>query len=240
MKSIQRISITDEVVKRIKTELVSGIYQQGDKLATEKELSEELQVGRSTLREALRMLQALGFIEIRQGKGAFVLKTVEDSDAKIKSWFSEHEFVLHDLFEIRLSIEPLAVKLAVQRATDEEIRKIGEILLTFEEAVTGGNVIDIAALDEAFHSAIMEASHNKLLSVITGKMDEAYKEYRLRSFAVKSNVRNALEPHRRIFECLKSRNMEAGMQEMIRHLEISLADIRTVVAEAAPDGGKNA
>ncbi len=229
MKSIERVSVTDEVAKRIKAEILGGKYKPGDKLATEKELSDELGVGRSTIREALRMLKAFGFIQIQQGRGAFVIKTVEDSEPNIRDWFTKNEFALHDLMEIRLAFEPLAVKLAISRASDEEVEKIGEALDVFEKAMASGTVIDLAESDALFHSMIIDASHNKLLSTINEKLDEAFKEYRLRSFAMKENVKNALQPHRNIYKAIQERNAEVGILEMKKHLEISLADIHSVI-----------
>ena len=231
MKSIERVSVTDEVAKRIKAEILGGRYRQGDRLATEKELSEELGVGRSTVREALRMLKAYGFIQIQQGRGAFVLKTVEDSEPKIRDWFAEHEYDLRDLMEIRFAFEPLAVKLAVARAGEDEVRKIGEALSVFETATVDGTAIDLAESDALFHSLIIEASHNRLLSMISGKLDAVFEEYRLRSFSMKENVKNALQPHRNIFRAIQERNAEAGILEMRRHLEISLDDINSVIQD---------
>ena len=234
MKSIERVSVTGEVAKRIKAEILDGRYSPGDRLPTEKELSSDLGVGRSTVREALRMLKAYGFIQIQQGRGAFVIKTDEDSEPTIRDWFAEHAFALHDLMDIRLAFEPLAVRLAIARASDAEIDRMGEALAVFESAIEGGSVIDLAESDALFHSMIVDASHNRLLSMINERLDQAFKEYRLRSFAIKENVRNALEPHRAIYRALRERNAEAGVAEMKRHLDISMADIRSAVGTTAP------
>lgn len=233
MRSIERISMTDEAVKQIRQELLSGKYKIGDRLETENELAKELKVGRSTVREALRMLKALGFIEIRQGKGAFVVKISEDSDEKIRDWFSRNKIKLTDFMEVRMSLEPLAVRLAAERADDEQIRKIDQILVAFENATATGNALDLAASDEAFHSAIAEASKNTLLIMIDQSIAEFFREYRVRSFAVKENAKNALEPHRRIVKAIKERDAVAGMREMTKHLEISLEDIDQVTRAQA-------
>jgi len=231
MRSINRISITDEAVSQIRVEILSGKYKVGDRLATENELAEQLGVGRSTVREAMRMLKALGFIEIRQGKGAFVAKVSEDTDEKLRDWFTSNKIRLADFMEVRMSLEPLAVRLAVERAADAEIAGIEKILEVFEGAVDTGNALDLALSDEAFHTAIAEASRNNLLIMMNRTISEYFRDYRARSFAVKANIADALEPHRKIMAALKARDAAAGSREMIKHLELSMDDIEKVTRQ---------
>lgn len=230
MKSIDRISVTDQVVKEIKGEILKGTYPEGTKLPSEKELCSILNVGRSTVREALRVLQAMGFVEIKQGRGAFVLNVQEESREGMRAWFSAHELELLDFMHVRQSIETLAVRLTVERASNSEIEGIERIMDMFEKALAEEDEIKLAAADEAFHTAIAEASHNNLLIMISKEFASAFKAYRLRSFAVRENARNALSPHLEILDALKSRDAERGTKAMTMHLEISRRDIHRVVS----------
>lgn len=229
MRSISRLSITDQAVQQIKNEILSGAYKIGDRIPTEKDLCQQLGVGRSTVREALRMLKALGFIEVKQGKGAFIIKTSEDSDEKIRDWFSKNKIELIDFIQVRMSLEPLAVRLFIERASDEQINNIDRILVLFENATESGNALDLALLDEAFHTAIAEASGNNLLIMLNRTIVEFFREYRVRSFAVKKNIKNALEPHRKIMQAIRARDSDAAAQAMIDHLKLSMTDINRVV-----------
>jgi GntR family transcriptional repressor for pyruvate dehydrogenase complex len=229
MRSINRISMTDQAVQQIKSEILSGKYKIGDRLETEKDLCTELGIGRSTVREALRMLKALGFIEIRQGKGAFVIKISEDSDEKIRDWFSKNKIELIDFIEVRMSLEPLAVRLVIERASDEQISNMNKILELFENATDSSNALDLALLDEAFHTAIAEASGNNLLIMLNQTIAEFFREYRVRSFAVKKNIKNALEPHRQIMKAITERNAEEASQAMLDHLKCSMIDINRAI-----------
>ncbi len=230
MRSINRISITDEVVQQIRSEILSGKYKIGDRLPTENDLAKELAVGRSTVREALRMLKALGFIKSHQGKGAFVEKVTEDSDERLRDWFASNKIRLADFMEVRMALEPLAVRLAVERASDEEIANIEKILEVFEGAVRSGNALDLALTDEAFHTGIVEASKNNLLIMLNHTITEYFRDYRVRSFAVKENAANALIPHRNIMAALNARDIAAGTRAMMEHLELSLEDIDKVTS----------
>ena len=84
MQPIQRTSVTAQAIEQIKKSLFSGEYQPGDKLSTETELSAALGVGRSTVREAIRTLEAMGYVELRPGRGAFVRITREE-DAEVQA-----------------------------------------------------------------------------------------------------------------------------------------------------------
>ncbi len=229
MRSISRLSITDQAVQQIKNEILSGAYKIGDRIPTEKDLCQQLGVGRSTVREALRMLKALGFIEVKQGKGAFIIKTSEDSDEKIRDWFSKNKIELIDFIQVRMSLEPLAVRLFIERASNEQINNIERILVLFENATESGNALDLALLDEAFHTAIAEASGNNLLIMLNRTIVEFFREYRVRSFAVKKNIKNALEPHRKIMQAIRARDPDAAAQAMIDHLKLSMTDINKVL-----------
>jgi GntR family transcriptional repressor for pyruvate dehydrogenase complex len=229
MRSITRLSITDQAVQQIKSEILSGAYKIGDRIPTEKDLCQQLGIGRSTVREALRMLKALGFIEVRQGKGAFIIKTSEDSDEKIRDWFSKNKIELIDFIQVRMCLEPLAVRLVIERASDEQIININKISALFENAIDSGNALDLALLDEAFHTAIAEASGNNLLIMLNRTIAEFFREYRVRSFAVKKNTKNALEPHRRIMQAIRAKNADEAAQAMIDHLKLSMTDINKVL-----------
>lgn len=229
MKIIDRLPLIDEVVREMRVALESGRYKAGGKFATERELVEELGVGRSTVREALRVMQARGYLEIKRGRGAFVRRTSEESSDKIRDWFAEHQLQLLDFMEVRSTMEPLAVRLCVERATDDELKEIGGVLQEFGRALKANNVVGLATSDEAFHLAIAGASHNPLVLMVERIVAEAFREYRMRAFAVQGNAENALEPHDSIYEALRSRDADGAVEAMLRHLEISRADIHAVV-----------
>jgi GntR family transcriptional repressor for pyruvate dehydrogenase complex len=228
---IEKISITDEVVKRIRDFIKSGEYAVGDKLPTEMELREQLGVGRSTIREAFRVLQAIGLIELRSGRGAFVKGQNDNTYETIKRWFVEKEAELSELMEVRMAIEPIAVKLAIQRGRPEQIEQLREIHDAFKKAVERRDAIDLATLDESFHNAIVEASNNGLLIKIGRLIADAFVAYRTRSFAVPENMTHALEPHERIMNAILRKDAKSAIQGIQKHLEVSLEDMSKVVSK---------
>lgn len=230
MKPLERVSRTEKIVNSLKEYIVSGEFKIGDKFLTEMEICKQLNVGRSTVREALRVLQTMGYIELRPGRGAFVLKTREDEIGNIVNWFTEHGVEIMDFMEVRMSIEILAVKLAAERRTEEHLKEIEELYSEFEWEIKGKkDAVKLALLDEVFHNSIARASNNKLLISISEKIARAFGDYRRMAFSVTENAIHALEPHKEIMEGIKERDVKKAENAMIRHLEISLEDIKKVM-----------
>ena len=200
MRPVERVSVIDDVAEQLKDLILSGEIAVGDKFLTEKEISASLRVGRSTVREALRILTAMGFIEIRPGKGAFVAKKKEDDLFALSTWFRRHQPELTDYMEVRMAVEPLALRLAIQRASTEEVADIAAIHDSFVTAVAAQDTIKMAIYDEHFHSAIVKASHNRLLVAINESVTDLLSEYRARAFAVTGNAAHAVDPHARILQ----------------------------------------
>lgn len=229
IRKIERVSITDQVVKQIRKLIISGATEIGEKLPTENELCRQLGVGRSSVREAYRVLEAIGMVEIKPGKGAFVRRTSDNTYDTIKNWFIEKHSEVRELIEVRMAIEPLALRLAIQRASNEQINQISEIQEAFKAAVRANDTIELATLDESFHTAIIEASGNRLLIKIGKLIADSMMEFRTRSFAVRENVDHATLPHDKIVTAILQRNEIAGVEAMMYHLEVSLADMEKVV-----------
>lgn len=146
--------------------VVGGVYAPGDILPKESELSEEYQVSRTSVREAMRVLAAKGLVDIRQKVGTRVRQpeqwNVFDSD--ILRWYSEQgrgEPVMRDLVEIRQVLEPAAARLAAGRARMEDLRRISAAHDAMLAATDDREAY--AHADVEFHMAIYSASHNVLL-----------------------------------------------------------------------------
>ena len=175
------------------------------------------------------MLQTLGYIKTNQGRGAVVVRTSAEDSASVLNWFGDHDIELSDCFEVRLAVEPLAVKLAAERASCEQIKGLTDLFSAFVEAAEEGDTVKLAVGDEAFHNGIVEATGNRLLISINRNMALALFEYRCHVFSAEGYAINALEPHRRILEAIQKKDTEGGYAKMIRHLEISLADIKRLM-----------
>lgn len=229
MDSESKLSVIESSVEKLKKIIGSGEYRVGDKLPTEKELCEKLNVGRSTVREALSMLKAMGLISTCRGKGAFIEKLHEDGPESIAEWFIKNESELNDFIEVRCHIEVLSIKYAILRRKEEEVRELELIHNRFENAIMRGDVTKMAALDEAFHVMIGKMTHNSLLIDFSNHIAERLRPYRLRSFASPSTAYNAVLPHQEIINAIKTKNIPEGEYSVRKHIDISLKDIGYII-----------
>ena len=139
MKEITRVPIVQQVVNNMKEYIMSGQIDVGQKLPTEKEWCEKMGVGRGTVREAFRILEAKGLIEIKPGRGAFVAGTKELEKEDIVEWFVKNEMELKDYIEVRQAVEPLVARLVAENGLDEELNQLEKIHRRFIKAVGEGD-----------------------------------------------------------------------------------------------------
>ena len=212
IREIKRLTIVQQVVDGLKEYIMNGDIQVGDKLPTERELCQEFGVGRGTVREAVRTLQALGFVEMVPGKGSFV---------------ASKEVVVMDVIQVRSVIEPLAVKLAVNHAADQDKEALKEIHQQTLAAVAAGDFIKLGKCDEAFHALIMECSKNKMLISINRQITDYLKNFRGRTFRIPNNVQNIVPAHSNILKAFLDGDAERAEACMEKHMEQIMIDLES-------------
>ena len=201
-------------------------YAPGSKLPNENELSRNLQVSRTTLREAISFLVAQGVLEIRRGKGTFVAEELPAAGLDLTSLAGLRSRVrAKDLFEMRLIFEPATVALACQRGTDEELRQIQKKAERVERIAAEGG--DWPLADQEFHWAIIKASHNEYMRRLYPIINSAVNEILQLSQNRQHMQDIALNDNRLILEFLLKRD-EAGarhaMSIHMKHLINTLQD----------------
>ncbi|WP_349408128.1 FadR/GntR family transcriptional regulator [Pseudalkalibacillus sp. SCS-8] len=151
-----------EILNQLKTIIQTDRLQPGDKLPSERELSERLNVGRSSVREALRAMELLGLIETRRGEGTFIKQARNHRLVEVLASFILNDSIAKDdLTETRRIIEKNAVALAASRRTEEQLSRMVAFLSQMEaeesEGVSEG-------VDRDFFQIVFEAAHNSLLN----------------------------------------------------------------------------
>jgi GntR family transcriptional repressor for pyruvate dehydrogenase complex len=233
MKPIARIPLLDATVRSIKEYLLSGEVKVGDKMLTETKLCEMLGVGRSTIREALRMVQAMGYLEMRPGKGSYVLRTNEPEEREeyiqAVRWFVENECKVTEILEFRRFLEPYVVRLATEHITDEEIRTLTEVMDQFEKAYYDKDLIALTLLEKEFHTNIVKACRNNVFISVYDHLMEFLSNYFTRTFSIKEVADQSLEPHRRILNAVCRRDAALAEEEMRAHINLTIANMMDVV-----------
>ena len=193
-------------------------YVPGSKLPNENELSGELGVSRTTLREAISFLAAQGVLEIRRGKGTFVAESLPAEGLDLTALAGVRSRVrAKDLFEMRLIFEPATVALACQRASDEELRLLRRKAERVEEIAAAGG--DWPLADQEFHWAIIKASHNEYMRRLYPIINSAVNEILQISQNRQQMQDIALRDNRLILEFLLRRDEAGARYAMSIHMK---------------------
>ena len=161
-KPIKNGSLAKTVMEQIEEAMLNKELSPGDRLPTESELCKRVGVGKSSVREAIKMLEALGVIEIRQGDGTYIASSISEKSINPLVFQLLIDYGNNaDILELRSMFEPAYVLLAMEKASRTDINKIKKVHEEFREKV--GRGIQTADDDIAFHLAILDATHNAFI-----------------------------------------------------------------------------
>lgn len=219
--------LVEQTAERLLQYIIENDFEVGDKLLNEYELAKILEVGRSTVREAVRALAGRNILEVRQGSGTYVsAKKGIAEDPLGFALVKDRVKLTTDLFELRYLLEPRIAERAAQFATDEDIERLESIVIAIEEAVEKGDDRHLE-LDVRFHTKLAEMSGNiamtSLVPVINESIHLINEDYTNRQMKESS-----LLAHRNILQAIKSRHPIAAYDSMLGHI---LAVRQTVLAE---------
>jgi GntR family transcriptional regulator, transcriptional repressor for pyruvate dehydrogenase complex len=205
-QSIHQPSVVEQIIETFKQSIIHGDLRPGQRLPSELELSRQLGVGRSAVRESMKVLQALGVITIRQGDGTYIVDSASPKmlSPLVFAVMLEAGMTI-ELFELRVLIEIGYCELAAEKATLEDWQLMEQAAKDLEDYVaTGERDIDtLIRLDLAFHSSVLEATHNPLVIRIGCTVEELFfVPMRDTYIARTDNVQWAIKSHREILDVL--------------------------------------
>jgi len=202
--SVQRRQLVDDVIQSLREGIASGGFTIGSKLPPEPILMEQLGVGRSTIREAVRVLAHAGLLEVRQGDGTYVRssRTEESLTNRLRDALGR------DVHEVRRALEMENARLAAVRRDEQDIARMETLLDAREQARLRRDTTALVDADVAFHVAIATATKNTLLADMYGDFAGALKAS-LASYATISETQATL--HRDLLAAIKGRDADAAL-----------------------------
>lgn len=206
-------TIADDILAMI---TIDKKFAKGDKLPNENELSADLQVSRTTLREAIRILVAHNVLEIQRGKGTYVRNNQELNEEYNLKELSILQPDVKDLYEMRLIFEPQSAYYAAKRATDKELERILYYGRLEEEQILKKE--DRTEVEQAFHKSIAKATHNEFMNRLMPILYQAIDKGVLLSDSNEEIVQNTLNDHRMIMEFLSKRDADGAKTAMKLHI----------------------
>lgn len=221
---VDRRTLAQEVRDRLLEAVRSGALLPGAAVPSERSLCEDFGVARTSVREAIQGLVSLGVLE-RRGNRTVVCERLPEMLPSLDGTSSQRNLKVRELFEVREAMELPIAKLVAERASDEEIHEIVQLVCRFRP---GMDVEEFRVLDRAFHWALARACGNELLTELYGKVldrlfhSEDFAEpltARVNSRAVRLIVRDSCAAHRAIADALQRRDVDAVAAAVERHLD---------------------
>ena len=185
----------------------------------EMHLANKLGVSRTPIREAIRMLEQEGLAVTIPRKGAQVAKMTEKD--------------LQDVLEIRDALDELAVSMAAERMTPEQLLELKDSMKDFEIATRSGDVRRIVEADESFHNVIYRMANNPKLENIVNNMREQTYRYRYEYVKGNSTYHQLVEEHAKIIDGFEKKDTDYVKEIMHQHLENQIEAVRVVIQEQA-------
>jgi GntR family transcriptional repressor for pyruvate dehydrogenase complex len=241
-----RVRIADVVSDQIRALITSGALSPGQRLPAERDLAEQLNVSRPSLREALIRLESDGFIRTA-ARGGFEVSDVTAPlvSAPLAALLSQHPTASADVLELRHGLESLATAYAAERATDTDLTRIAEAFQALKTAAIEPKRTRIAEHDAAFHLAIADATHNLALAHVMHGLHELVRESMLTSHRLVDYddqvEADLLAQHQAIFDAIIARDPQRARDAAGAHLDYvrTLYRDRPLKAEAPRQPAKN-
>ncbi len=211
----KHLYVAEQILKAIN----DGVYKPGDKLPPERELAEQMQVSRNSIREALSALQVLNIVESKVGDGTYIKKPLEISTLKAQILpILEESDSPFKIFEARGVLEMGVVELAMENADAADIERIHTALKHMEEQADAQNYTDYLKANLDFHLAIAKATANPIVERMMSLLWETTSQRLLNEMLIdywQKNILSSVEIHKQIFAAIKNHDKEK-MRSLIR------------------------
>lgn len=207
-------------VEQLRTKIEQGELVVGARLPSERDLCAELGISRVSLREALRVLQATGYVETRHGSGTFA-RLPEERSSSGPTWIA-HDIHVEHLLEMRLVIEPDVAALAASRCTKQDIELMQTAIDEAHRGLEESDKLLVVAADAEFHRVLGLSVQNDALAQLIHQLQDLSGSERRASLSVPGQIVRAIRDHQNILDAIAMRDPLDAREQMRSHLQEAL------------------
>lgn len=214
LKPVERQRVADEIVEQLRALILTGQYRAGAKLPPERELAKTLGVNRASLREALKKLEHMGLVRIRQGDGTRVENFMETAGLELVTHLvplarSAYPDIIRDALEFRRLIAREVARLAAARVEPDDVTRLADIAR--RAAAPDLDPAEVFALDFELYMALAAVAHNRIIGLLVNTVREAIKSYTGILMHVIVTPAFVREHHQRLLAALEQRDADAAV-----------------------------
>ena len=222
--SIRTPNIGMQIASIIEERILQNVYPIGSKLPPERQLAEEFDVSRQSLRSALRILATRGMIQTRQGDGHYVSSKVEENfHFGWQDLIDEHTGMENEVLDFRRGVEGMLAALAAERRTEDDLARMRLWLSELRQAYAAQDIDRQSAADVAFHQAVADAAHNLLFTRLSDSLLRLLQKQTKRNlgnmFGVPNIHQELMTQHELIFQAIEQQNITAAVTAVYTHLD---------------------
>jgi GntR family transcriptional repressor for pyruvate dehydrogenase complex len=237
LKTIAHPKLHHDLVNQIRELIVSEHLLPGDRLPTERKLAEECGVSRPVVREALRILERDGAVQVKAGSGTYVAHPNMAAVIEPLSFFLQtRKISVEDLLDVRKLLEPEIAGRAAERRRPEQLTAMEAAFQRMEQTI--GDPEQFVAADQEFHAALAEAAGNPLYAIILEPITDLLQVVRRLTEDVPGTSERSQRIHRTILEHVRRQESVAARRAMSRHIQEKEEEIRQVLAHGRPGNEK--
>jgi len=228
-RSFRNGRLSELVLREVQRLIAEEYPEPGSRLPKEAELAERFHVSRIVVREAMKILEDRGVIEVRAGRGTLTIAPKPDrvKESLLRLFRDQPIPTIEEtesLLELRQVLEETTASLAAVRASAEDLEEIESSLKAMKDG-EAGELDDTVAADLRFHRAIMRAAHNRYLEMVLDPLMEVF----LQQIKLTASFSGGWELHRNIYAEIRSRNPIGARQAVRRLMKLTLADCRNAL-----------
>lgn len=215
---ITKTRLSEAAIEQIKELILSENLEPGSKLPSERDLVEALSVGRSSIREALRILEIMGLVEVRPGKGVFVKALTGDLFMPLAEVLNTDGESLQSHFESRMVLEPAAAALAARRASARQVEQLRKNIGAYKKNLAQENLVGLIRADIQFHRLVANATENRTIEILMNTITRYDFHGWKAALRTKDRPRKTVAEHNRIIEAIAAKDEKAARNAMRSHL----------------------
>jgi GntR family transcriptional repressor for pyruvate dehydrogenase complex len=233
IEPVRRLKVSDSVAVQLEQLIVRGDFQPGEKLPPERVLAEKFGVGRSSMREALRLMEASGLIRTTHGVGVFVINNNSKAAGRLTEFLVLDQCTVPELLEVRVMLEGDAAALAARRRTAADAAELRRIIADASDPELSDD--GFVALDAELHGAVAKISQNQLLLKISDLIRPLFLAYSDRVIKLPGRRAVAHRGHTDIVEAIAAHHARHARNAAVKHIHDVERDIVRHLRDPEPE-----
>ena len=218
LQPITKTRLSEAAIEQIKELIVTENLEPGSKLPSERYLVDALGVGRSSIREALRILEIMGLVEVLPGKGAFVKALTGDLFIPLSELLSAQKETLPHHFEARMVLEPAAAALAAKRSSPKQVAQLRKNLQNFKDSLDQQNLVALIRADIEFHRLVANATDNRTIAILMNTITRHDFHGWKAALRTSNRPQKTVAEHGRVIDAIEQGDEKKARSAMRSHL----------------------